>query len=159
MAFLKWIRYFVFRMIKGILGFVLIFSFFHLAEASDIESVFAHKDKPWESKENSEAYRIEYCKIAYKDTLMLTVGLNWVTAVYSDENFVQSVYSAKKVDTESLYKVFGLQLSSKFRADGHPASITLQILKNFGSGTLVLNGYYYELYDCHVFYDRTNKPE
>lgn len=94
--------------------------------------------------------KIIYCRVTYKDSVIISIGKTWVSALYTDENEHQINFKTKNINPETIYQIYGLELNRVNRSNIPPASITLQLDKELTYGTLVLDSYYHELYDCEV---------
>lgn len=138
------------------MGFILLFSFHSgvLASELDIETSLPKKDPIILA---SETHKIIYCRVSFKDSVIMSIGVNWVTALYSDENEKKSTYEATDVKPTSLYKIYGLKLNRQSPTLDHPKYMTLQLETQRSFGTLVFDGYYHELYDCVVIFDKSKK--
>ncbi|MCB0355647.1 MAG: hypothetical protein KDD40_01485 [Bdellovibrionales bacterium] len=88
------------------------------------------------------------CLVSLKDKIQVTWQDDWIVASFTDEELSKSIYEKYNVNTDDIYKVLGLELSVHDKSVDLPPSVTLQFQPGLNGGTLVIDGSYFEIYNC-----------
>ncbi len=90
------------------------------------------------------------CSVFYKDKITISWGSELITVILSDLFFPDTFYtSTEQINPHALFSVFGVRLVQKTKEDSVVNKIHILLTTDKNGGSLLLNDFYYEIYNCN----------